>query len=120
MALLLATVASISLVVGGIAIMNILLVSLTERLREVGIRKANILPQFLIEAVLLSLIGGLEGILAGVALSQTISVVLAGPHSFWQGAIVGGFLFSAVGVFFSYYPALQASLLNPIDALRYE
>jgi macrolide transport system ATP-binding/permease protein len=127
MALLLATVASISLVVGGIGIMNILLVSVTERTREIGIRMAigarriHILLQFLVEAVLLSLVGGVAGILAGVGVSQTISAVAGWPTLISAGAIIGGFLFSAaVGVFFGYYPARQASLLNPIDALRYE
>ncbi len=127
MALLLATVASISLLVGGIGIMNILLVSVTERTREIGIRMAigarrtHILLQFLVEAILLSVIGGTGGILAGVGASEAISSAAKWPTLLSPAAIAGGFLFSAaVGIFFGYYPARQASLLNPIDALRYE
>jgi macrolide transport system ATP-binding/permease protein len=127
MALLLATVASISLVVGGIGIMNILLVSVTERTREIGIRMAigarriHILLQFLVEAMLLSIIGGVAGILAGIGASESISILAGWPTLLSSRAIIGGFLFSAaVGVFFGYYPARKASLLNPIDALRYE
>ncbi|MDA8109276.1 MAG: ABC transporter permease [Betaproteobacteria bacterium] len=127
LALLLATVASISLIVGGIGIMNILLVSVTERTREIGIRMAigarrvHVLLQFLVEAVLLSGIGGLAGIAAGVAISQLVSAVAGWPTLLSPAAIVGGFLFSAVvGAFFGYYPARRASLLNPIEALRYE
>jgi macrolide transport system ATP-binding/permease protein len=127
MALLLAAVASISLVVGGIGIMNILLVSVTERTREIGIRMAigarrvHVLLQFLVESILLSGIGGLAGILAGVSISELVSLVAGWPTLLSPAAIVGGFLFSAlVGVFFGYYPARRASLLNPIEALRYE
>jgi macrolide transport system ATP-binding/permease protein len=127
MALLLATVASISLLVGGIGIMNILLVSVTERTREIGIRMAigarrvHILLQFLVEAILLGMVGGAGGIMAGIGASQAISSIAGWPTLLSPTAIVGGFLFSAaVGVFFGYYPARQASLLNPIDALRYE
>jgi macrolide transport system ATP-binding/permease protein len=127
MALLLATVASISLLVGGIGIMNILLVSVTERTREIGIRMAigarriHILLQFLVEAILLSMVGGIGGIIAGVAASQAISSIAGWPTLLSPAAIVGGFLFSAaVGIFFGYYPARKASLLNPIEALRYE
>jgi macrolide transport system ATP-binding/permease protein len=127
MALLLAAVASISLLVGGIGIMNILLVSVTERTREIGIRMAigarrvHILLQFLVEAVLLSAIGGVAGILAGIGASQSISYFAGWPTLLSSKAVVGGFLFSAaVGIFFGYYPARKASMLNPIDALRYE
>ncbi len=127
MALLLAAVASISLLVGGIGIMNILLVSVTERTREIGIRMAigarrvHILLQFLVEAVLLSAIGGIAGILAGIGASQAISAIAGWPTLVSPRAVIGGFLFSAaVGIFFGYYPARKASLLNPIDALRYE
>jgi macrolide transport system ATP-binding/permease protein len=127
MALLLATVASISLLVGGIGIMNILLVSVTERTREIGIRMAigarrvHILLQFLVEAILLSMVGGVGGILAGVGASQAISSLAGWPTLLSPGAIAGGFLFSAaVGIFFGFYPARKASMLNPIDALRYE
>ena len=127
MALLLAAVASISLIVGGIGIMNILLVSVTERTREIGIRMAigarrsHVLLQFLVEAVLLSGIGGVAGIVVGVAFSKIVSLLAGWPTLISPAAIAGGFIFSAVvGMFFGYYPARRASLLNPIDALRYE
>src|SRR5579875_588319 len=115
MALLLATVASISLLVGGIGIMNILLVSVTERTREIGIRMAigarrsQILMQFLVEALLLSVIGGVAGIVAGVSASQTISVIAGWPTLVSSSAVLGGFVFSAaIGIFFGYYPARKA------------
>jgi macrolide transport system ATP-binding/permease protein len=127
MALLLAAVASISLVVGGIGIMNILLVSVTERTREIGLRLAigarriHVLLQFLAEAVFLSVSGGLAGIIVGIAMSFALSVIFGWSAPFSPVAVAGGFLFSAaVGVFFGYYPARKASSLNPIDALRYE
>jgi macrolide transport system ATP-binding/permease protein len=127
MTLLLAAVASISLLVGGIGIMNIMLVSITERTREIGIRMAigarrlHIMLQFLVEALLLSILGGLAGIFLGVLASKVISTVAGWPTLLSLGAIAGGFLFSAaVGVFFGYYPARKASMLNPIEALRYE
>jgi macrolide transport system ATP-binding/permease protein len=127
MALLLAIVASISLVVGGIGIMNILLVSVTERTREIGLRIAvgahrmHVLLQFLGEAVLLSVTGGAVGILAGIAVSELISAVAHWPTLLSPTAVAGGFLFSAaVGIFFGYYPARKASHLDPIEALRYE
>ncbi len=127
MALLLAAVASISLIVGGIGIMNILLVSVTERTREIGIRMAigarrtHVLLQFLVEAVLLSGIGGVAGIAVGIALTQLISWLAGWPTLLSPVAIGGGFIFSAaVGIFFGYYPARRASMLNPIEALRYE
>jgi macrolide transport system ATP-binding/permease protein len=127
MALLLAAVASISLVVGGIGIMNILLVSVTERTREIGLRMAigarrlHVLLQFLAEAVFLSVTGGLAGILMGIALSKAISLTAGWPTPISGAAVLGGFAFSAaVGVFFGYYPARKAASLNPIEALRYE
>ena len=127
MALLLAAVASISLLVGGIGIMNILLVSVTERTREIGLRMAigarrlHVLLQFLAEAVFLSVIGGVAGIALGVALSWSITMLAGWPAPVSAVAIGGGFLFSAaVGIFFGYYPARKAARLDPIEALRYE
>jgi len=125
--ILLAAIASISLLVGGIGIMNILLVSVTERTREIGIRMAigarriHVLLQFLVEAVLLSGIGGGAGVLTGIAAAKIISYAAGWPTLLSPTVIVGAFLISAViGVFFGYYPARKAALLNPIDALRYE
>ncbi|MBA7645665.1 Macrolide export ATP-binding/permease protein MacB [subsurface metagenome] len=120
-------IATISLLVGGIGIMNIMLVSVAERTREIGIRKAvgasnqNILSQFLIESIVLALIGGVIGIIFGVLLAWLISTVspLKAAVSFWM--ILLGFGFSAtVGIFFGIYPARRAATLNPIEALRYE
>jgi putative ABC transport system permease protein len=127
MTMLLASIASVSLIVGGIGIMNIMLVSVTERTREIGIRMAigaterNVQSQFLTEAVVLSLIGGAIGIVFGMGASYLITktlgwVVLVSPL-----AIVTAVVFSmAVGIFFGFYPARKAAHLNPIEALRYE
>jgi macrolide transport system ATP-binding/permease protein len=127
MTMLLLAVASISLLVGGIGIMNIMLVSVTERTREIGIRMAigarriHIMLQFLVEAMLLSVMGGLAGITLGILVSKLISTLAQWPTLVSPAAVAGGFIFSAaVGVFFGYYPARKASLLHPIDALRYE
>ena len=127
MALLLAAVASVSLVVGGIGIMNIMLVSVTERTREIGLRMAvgaksgDILAQFLIEAVTLSLIGGLIGIVLGVGGSVAIAIAGDWPMVIEIDAVILAFSFSAaVGVFFGFYPARKAARLDPIEALRYE
>jgi macrolide transport system ATP-binding/permease protein len=127
MTLLLAAVASISLLVGGIGIMNIMLVSVTERTREIGIRmaigarKRHILLQFLMEALLLSALGGLAGIILGIVAAQALSALAQWPTVISPGSVVGGFAFAAaVGVFFGWYPARKASTLDPIQALRYE
>lgn len=125
--ILLATIASISLLVGGIGIMNIMLVSVTERTREIGIRMSvgargrDVLLQFLIEALLISLIGGFIGISLGVIASQLIASILKWPVTISAESILMSFLFSsAIGIFFGWYPARKAARLNPIEALRYE
>jgi putative ABC transport system permease protein len=127
MSLLLGAIASISLVVGGIGIMNIMLVSVTERTREIGIRMAvgasegNILLQFLTEAVLLTLCGGIVGIGLGLVTATVISNFFGWATFVSPQAVLVATLFSAVvGIFFGYYPARKAASLNPIDALRYE
>ncbi len=127
MTVLLGAIASVSLLVGGIGIMNIMLVSVTERTREIGIRMAvgargnDILLQFLIEAVTLSLVGGIVGICLGIGISQLLSAKMNWPTLTSTSAVVVAFFFSAaVGIFFGFYPARKASRLDPIDALRYE
>jgi len=127
MSLLLGAIASISLIVGGIGIMNIMLVSVTERTREIGIRIAvgakskDILFQFLIESLVLSLIGGILGITIGIGGTYVLSSFTQWPTLLSIRAILLAFLFAgSVGVFFGFYPARKASLLDPIDALRYE
>ena len=127
MTALLAAIASVSLLVGGIGIMNIMLVSMTERTREIGIRMAvgargrDILLQFLIEAVALSSTGGLLGIGLGIGSARLITMVKQWPTLISPDSVIIAFAFSAaVGVFFGFYPARKASQLDPIDALRYE
>jgi putative ABC transport system permease protein len=127
MSLLLGAVASISLIVGGIGIMNIMLVSVTERTREIGIRMAigarknDILLQFLTEAVLLTLLGGMLGIALGAAGAAIVSNILSWPTLISLQSITLAVFFSgAIGIFFGFYPARKAAGLNPIDALRYE
>jgi putative ABC transport system permease protein len=127
MTLLLACIAGVSLMVGGIGIMNIMLVSVTERTREIGIRMAigarssAVRSQFLIESIVLSLTGGLFGIVLGVVVSLLIPRLLGWPTLISTLAIIGSVIFSvAVGIFFGYYPARKAASLDPIEALRYE
>ena len=127
MTVLLTAVAAISLLVGGIGIMNIMLVSVTERIREIGLRMAigatpsNILMQFILEAVVLSTVGGLIGVGLGIGAAHIIGQVQNWPIVIEATSAVYAFLFSAfVGMFFGFYPAYRASKLNPIDCLRYE
>jgi len=127
MAMMLAAVASVSLVVGGIGIMNIMLISVRERTREIGLRQAigaktrDILTQFLVEAVTLSIAGGFVGILLGIGASVLISRIAGWATSVGPGAVLLAVFFSAlVGIGFGYYPARKAAYLDPIEALRYE
>jgi putative ABC transport system permease protein len=127
MSILLGAIASISLLVGGIGIMNIMLVSVTERTREIGIRMAvgargrDILWQFLVEALVLSLIGGIIGIVLGVGASQLISQMFKWPTLISINALLLSFSFAGgVGIFFGFYPARKAAQMDPIEALRYE
>jgi putative ABC transport system permease protein len=125
--MLLLIVAAVSLLVGGIGIMNIMLVSVTERTREIGIRMAigakgrHVLIQFLFEAITISVVGGLIGVLIGVGCSKLVAIkagwpIVVSPESIALAFGVAGF----VGIFFGFYPARKASRLDPIDALRYE
>jgi putative ABC transport system permease protein len=127
MTYLLAGIAAVSLLVGGIGIMNIMLVSVSERTREIGLRMSigargfDVLLQFLVEAVVLSLIGGIIGIAIGFGFSQTLTYFLAWPTNVSPDAVVMAFGFSAAtGIFFGFYPARKAAALDPIEALRYE
>ncbi len=127
MTVLLGAIAGVSLIVGGIGIMNIMLVSVTERTREIGIRLAvgahgrDVLTQFLVEAIILSLMGGTLGILLGVGSSQLVSRLNGWPVLVSTSAVVGAVAFSAlIGIFFGFYPARKAAQLDPIEALRYE
>jgi putative ABC transport system permease protein len=127
MTMLLAAVAGVSLLVGGIGIMNIMLVSVTERTREIGIRLAigatagEVLMQFLVEAVTLSCIGGLVGILLALGLCLGLARIIQVPFNFNPQINLIAFMFSAaVGILFGFTPARRAARLNPIDALRHE
>jgi len=127
MTTLLGAVAAVSLLVGGVGIMNIMLVSVTERTREIGIRLAigalerEVLLQFLVEAVVLATLGGLAGIVLATAVSLAIAHAMSLPFVFTSGVYLLSFAFSAlIGVLFGYFPARRAARLDPIDALRHE
>jgi ABC-type antimicrobial peptide transport system permease subunit len=127
MTTLLAGIAGVSLIVGGIGIMNIMLVSVTERTREIGLRMAigakgrDVRRQFLVEAVTLSLIGGAIGIALGFGLAEGLSHWMSWPAQVSASAVLMSFAFAAAtGIFFGFYPAQKAARLDPIDALRFE
>ena len=127
MTILLGAIAGVSLLVGGIGIMNIMLVSVTERTREIGVRMAvgargsDILLQFLVEAVVLSMGGGLAGIALGWGMARIVSLKFGWMTVVSADSVVIAFLFSAaIGIFFGFYPARKAAALDPIEALRYE
>jgi putative ABC transport system permease protein len=127
MAMMLAAIASVSLVVGGIGIMNIMLISVRERTREIGLRQAigaktrDILSQFLVEAIALSIAGGFAGVLLGIGASALISRLAGWATSVGPGAVALAVFFSGVvGIGFGYYPARKAAFLDPIEALRSE
>jgi putative ABC transport system permease protein len=120
-------IAAVSLVVGGIVIMNIMLVSVTERTREIGIRKAvgarsaDVLMQFLVESATMSMVGGAMGVLVGVTLAKGITLAVGMPSAIKLWAVAAGLIVSAsVGIFFGVYPARKAARLDPIAALRFE
>jgi putative ABC transport system permease protein len=120
-------ISSIALVVGGIVIMNIMLVSVTERTREIGIRKAmgarssDVMQQFLIESGTMSLVGGFFGVLLGIAVAKTVTLIIGMPSVIELWAVMAALIVSAsVGIFFGVYPARQAAKLDPITALRFE
>jgi len=127
MTALLGSIAAIALIVGGIGIMNIMLVSVTERTKEIGLRLAvgarrrDVLVQFLVEALVLSLIGGVLGVLAGIATARGLTAVLDWPTDVTVSTVAMAFgIAAAVGIGFGYYPARRASQLDPINSLRYE
>jgi putative ABC transport system permease protein len=127
MTALLASIAVISLIVGGIGIMNIMLVSVTERTKEIGLRLAvgarrrDVLLQFLVEAVVMSLIGGIVGVAVGLVTARTLTAVLDWPTEVSLATLASAFaIAAAVGILFGYYPARRASRLDPIESLRYE
>jgi putative ABC transport system permease protein len=125
--ILLGAIAGISLLVGGIGIMNIMYVSVTERTREIGLRMSiggrglDILLQFLFESIMLSVFGGLVGVLFGIGASRILSALTSWPVSImWSSVILSFVVCTVIGVFFGWYPARRAADLDPIDALRYE
>jgi putative ABC transport system permease protein len=124
---LLTAIAAISLLVGGIGIMNIMYVSVTERTKEIGLRMAigargvDILLQFLTEAILISITGGIIGVVLGISAAKLVTLFLSWPTLVSQSSVILSFaICSITGVFFGYYPAQKASRLDPIEALRYE